>query len=166
MRNIGFRGSFGRFWTGTLLCVLVSVLPLGAQQKSPASGKPDPFIGQWSMDLTQSEFTPGPAPATRNMDISPADNGIKLHIHDSGGFIDELTNYEIYFDGKDHAVDPAMQIDTYAAKRVDANTLECAGKVRGMATEKATYKISADGKTMTITVQGKDYSNKQVFIRL
>jgi hypothetical protein len=35
-----------------------------------------------------------------------------------------------------------------------------------MAAETATYKISPDGKTVTITVQAKDYSNKQVFTRL
>jgi hypothetical protein len=165
MLNYTCRHFSGNVRASALVIALISIIPLAAQQR-PAAGKSDPFIGQWSMDLTKSEFTPGPAPATRNMDISPGENSIKLHIHDSGGFIDELTNYEIYFDGKDHPVDPGMRIDTYAAKRVDANSIECTGKVRGMAAETATYKISPDGKTVTITVQAKDYSNKQVFTRL
>lgn len=139
-------------------------------QKKVAAPKGDPFIGSWALDLTRSEFIPGPGPATRNIVVTAIDNGLHFNVHDSGGFIDEHTNYEIFFDGQDHAVDTAINVGAYSTKRVDANTIERTGKIRGMNVETATYKVSADGKTMTLTTQGSirgnDYSSTQVFTKL
>jgi hypothetical protein len=158
------RRVFFAFVTG--LCGVGTVLA----QKKAAAPKGDPFIGSWALDLTRSEFIPGPGPATRNVVVTAIDNGLHFNIHDSGGFIDEHTNYEIFFDGQDHPVDTAINVQAYSTKRVDANTIERTGKIRGMSVETATYKISADGKTMTLTTQGSirgnDYSSTQVLTKL
>jgi hypothetical protein len=102
--------------------------------------------------------------------VTAIENGLHFNVHDSGGFIDEHTNYEIFFDGQDHAVDSAINVQAYSTKRVDANTIERTGKIVGKNVETATYKISANGKTMTLTTQGSirgnDYSSTQVFTKL
>lgn len=148
------------------MCGAISVLA----QKQTGAAKSDPFVGEWSLDLTKSAFIPGPGPATRNMNISAVDNGLRIHLHDSGGFIDEQSEYVIYFDGKDHPADPSFDVDNYAVKRVDANTIDRTGKVRGKAVETATFKLSADGKTLTIdtkgSINGSDYNSTQVFTKL
>jgi len=113
---------------------------------------------------------PGPGPATRTLTIFAVDNGLRFFTHDSGGFIDERTEYIVYFDGMDHPVDAALRVDTFAVKRVAANMIERTGKLRGMAVETATFKVSADAKTLTITTQGSiresDYSSTQILTKL
>jgi hypothetical protein len=131
--------------------------------------KPDPFIGTWLIDSTKSEFIPGPAPANRKMTISAVNNGLRIVVADFGGFFDEKTDSVILFDGMDHPADPVLPVDTYSIKRINANTIERTGKIRGNTVEMATFAISADGKTLTVTtkgsIRGSDYSSTQVFIK-
>jgi hypothetical protein len=149
--------------------LLLSQLPVKAQ-KEKKSGNADPLIGHWSLDSTKSTFTPGPAPAGRTLTFEATDNGFRQITKDSGGFLNDQAEYTVSFDGKDYPNDPAAAVDTYAVKRVDANTIERTGKNRGMTVETSTFKISANGKVLTITLQGsirgQDYSSTQVYDKL
>ena len=42
---------------------------------------------------------------------------------------------------------------TSSGKRVNTHTLAVTDKVKGEVTDHATYKVSADGKTLTMTIQ-------------
>jgi len=61
------------------------------------------------------------------------------------------------------------QLDTVALKRVDANTVERTGKVKGQVAETVTMKISGAGKILTMTTKGSidgvDYSSTQVYAK-
>jgi len=46
--------------------------------------------------------------------------------------------------------------DTTSLKRVDANTTEQIRQKEGKTVQTVTRKVSADGKTMTVTTRGKD----------
>ena len=72
-------------------------------------------------------------------------------------------------DGRDGAAKGGA-IETFAVKRIDPMTIERTGKIKGQVVETGTWKLSPDGKTITITtqgeVEGQKYSNLQVFERL
>ena len=53
-----------------------------------------------------------------------------------------------------------LAYDTTSVKRVDANTTEQVRKKEGKMVQTATRKISADGKTMTVTTRGKDEAGR------
>jgi len=59
------------------------------------------------------------------------------------------------FDGKDYAEEgPNVAAgSTSSGKRVNTHTLAVIDKVKGKVTDHATYKVSADGKTLTMTIQ-------------
>lgn len=60
----------------------------------------------------------------------------------------------IKFDGKDyeeHGPDVAAG-STSSGKRVDAHTLALVDKIKGEVQDHTTYKVSADGKTLTMTI--------------
>jgi hypothetical protein len=52
--------------------------------------------------------------------------------------------------------------DTVSHKRIDANTTEQIRKKEGKTVQTATRKISADGKTMTVTSVGKTTDGKDL----
>ena len=151
----------GRHW-GLAVVILGTVLSLGLR---PALGQANnPFIGTWVLDADKSVFVPGPAPASRTTTFAVADGGIK-HSTKTGN---NLIEYTAKFDGKDYPIE-GTGLDTVVLKRVDDNTIERIGKVRGAQTETATMKVSSDGKTLTLTskgaYQGTNYSSTQVYTR-
>ena len=145
------------------VALFATALSLTAQSK-------DPLIGTWTLDGTKSTFDPGPPPpGTRTMIFAAADNGIKHTTKDVGGFLDVSIEYTAKYDGKDYKMDPESPLDTVSLKRIDANTIERSGKIRGKVVETCTMKVSPDGKTLTVStmgsIQGNDYSSVQVYFR-
>ena len=144
-----------------VLALLVSVL-VGAQTK-------DPFVGAWQMDGDNSTFVPGPGPTDRTMifDITDA----RFHHQTLTPTLFAGTNiieYTAKFGGKDYEI-LGSGLDTISLKRVDANTIERTGKESGKVSESCTLKISADGKTLTVTTKGEfrgtAYSSVQILKR-
>lgn len=146
--------------------LLLSVLSLSAQTK-------DPLIGTWLLDLTKSTYDPGPPPdGARTMVFAPVENGFKHTTRtktQNNGAFDIVIEYTAKYDGKDYPMDPEATVDQVSLKRIDANTVERTGKVRGKVAETMTLKVSRDGKTLTVTTmgtyQGNDYNSVQVFDR-
>ena len=62
-----------------------------------------------------------------------------------------------------------MSVSTVSFKKNDATTLERTGKYMGMVGETVTYKLSADGKTLTAdqeaTQNGANITSHQVFTK-
>jgi hypothetical protein len=142
------------------VALLASALSLPGQSK-------DPLIGAWILDGTKSTFDPGPAPAgTRTMIFKAVENGFTHTTNTTGGFLDVSLEYTAKYDGKDYKMDPESPLDTVSLKRIDANTVERTGKIRGKVVETMTMKVSPDGKTLTVTTkgsyQGDDYSSIQI----
>jgi hypothetical protein len=146
-----------------LAVLLTSLLPLAGQTK-------DPLIGTWVLDLTRSTFDPGPAPAgSRTMTFTAVDNGFTHMTKTEGGFLNSTLEYTAKYDAKDYKMDPESPLEMVSLKRIDKNTVERTGKIRGKAVETMTLKVSPDGKTLTITTmgsyQGNDYGSVQVLSR-
>jgi len=163
-----------KFTRLTLTCA-VSILAgaLSIPTLVRAQGKTDPFVGTWKLDVDASVFAPGPAPISRTMTIVPVGNGV-THQIDSMVPLSGMTktavnfSYTAKFDGTDAPVMGSSNLETVSITRVDARTIERAGKVRGMVTETCTMKLSPDGKRLTMVIKGSGefpYSSTQVFDR-
>ena len=149
-----------------------------AAKKAPVivgAGK-DPLFGAWTMDNARSSFV-GNANVIdqRTMTLEEASGGgIK---HSTRTVVTALNSglgfdvvYSAKLDGKDYPAGAGATLDTVSFKRVDANTIERTGRIKGQVIEVATWALSSDGKTLTVTTKGTPsdampYSSVQVFDR-
>ena len=134
-------------------CLAVLSVLLGAQA--------DPAIGTWKLNLAKSKYVPGPLPKSNLITIAVAGAGYHVTAkgEDAAGKATSI-DYTVAFDGKDSPVKGAPAYDTTSLKRVDANTTEQTRKKAGKTVQTATRKVSADGKTMTLTTRGKDEAGR------
>lgn len=146
-------------------CLALAALMVGivlAQSK-------DPLVGAWQINRAKSEFMPDNTLQNRTIAIEAKGNGISAvqqTVVEAGNTV--TSEYAAGYDGKDSPISGSL-LDTVALKRVNANTVERTGKIRGQTVETATMTVSADGKVLTIatkgSVDGNDYSSTQVFDR-
>ena len=144
--------------------ILLFVLIAGALLLGQAK---DALIGTWQLERGKSDFNPDTTLQNRTIEFTAKDGGIAFlqkTVTDRGNTVE--SDYTAKFDSKDVPIS-GSQLDTIALKRVDANTVERTGKIKGMVVETATLKISNGGKTLTITtkgaIDGDDYSSTQVY---
>lgn len=165
---------------------------MAANKKAGALAAVDPgkagFLGSWKLDRGKSTFQAswqragldgldGTAPARREIVIEATpDGGIhqitdtQVVANDTGVFRTEFT---AKFDEQDVPITGGA-LDTVSLKRIDEHSFERTGKVKGKPAETSTWKVSPDGKTLTVTAKGKfeqgqgqpaEYTNQQVFER-
>ena len=146
--------------------ILLFVLIAGALLLGQAK---DALIGTWQLERGKSDFNPDTTLQNRTIEFTAKDGGIAFlqkTVTDRGNTIE--SDYAAKYDSKDVPIS-GSQLDTISLKRIDANTVERTGKIKGMVVETATLKISNGGKTLTITtkgaIDGDDYSSTQVYAR-
>ena len=141
--------------------VLVGGLSLVIGSTRAVSAQSDPAVGTWKLNAAKSKYDPGPMPKSNTITITST--GSSYHViakgEDAKG-VPTSIDYMATFDGKDSPVKGAPAYDTTSLKRVDANTTEQTRKKEGKMVQTATRKISADGKTMTVTTRGKDEAGR------
>ncbi len=115
----------------------------------------------------------GSAPERREMHITSAADGALHYSIDTQIVANDTGFFRVEYVAKPDGTDNLAKggaVETFAVKRVDATTLERVGKIKGAVVETSTWKLSPDGKALTITTKGKiegqDYSNTQLFERL
>ncbi len=114
-----------------------------------------PYIGEWKVNLAKSDF----GQTTITLESLPGGEW------QSTGF---GITYKFKMDGKDY---PDGMGGTAAWKAVDTKTWELVAKANGKVTETDTFKLSADGKTLTDTaklmkVDGGSLESTTVFERI
>jgi hypothetical protein len=100
---------------------------------APAMAADLPYVGKWKVNLAKSDF----GQTTITFESLP---GGEWRTTAFG------ITYKFKMDGKDY---PDSMGGTAAWKAVDANTWELQAKANGKVTEIDTFKLSADGKTLT-----------------
>ena len=65
-------------------------------------------------------------------------------------------SYTANFDGKDNPVTGNPMVDTVAYKKIDDNTFDGTSKKAGKVVSNVRIAVAKDGKTMTVTVKGKN----------
>ena len=134
--------------------------------------KKDPLLGNWELDKAKSTFTATAAPTRRLMMFSAVPNGLSETITTTTAGNAEVTYKLVYtakFDGKDYPADVASAFDTVSMKRIDGNSIERLGKVKGQVVQTETYTVSPDGRTLTVKQEGTNngvpFKSTQVFER-
>jgi hypothetical protein len=154
--------------TAWVLALSVFVAPSFAQAANP-------FAGIWELDRAQSVYEPiEAAPERRTMTLEGTADHIKSTTRtlrtapNNGGFVTNEVTYSAAFDGKEYPT-PATGA-TVQFRRIDARTLERVARLMEHVAETATWTLSGDGRTLTITSKGTDatgspYRSTQVYTK-
>ena len=122
-------------------------------------------LARGKSNLEKSTYSPGPKPTTATtIKIEPSADGMKTTFD---GMTPEGKPFHTEavgaFDGKDNPVKGALLPNTTVAyKRIDGRTFEAQTKVDGKPTTTARVSVSADGKTLTATISGKNAKGETV----
>lgn len=144
----------------TLMLVVLAAGSLLLAQESP-------FVGTWKLNVEKSKYTPGPAPksSTRTWDAK----GMVMVNTVSAAGKDVSYGYTVRGDGKDYATMGAIPntADKISSKKTGADAYEANFTKAGEHVETTTFKVSKDGKTLTIHAIGKspagEFDNLQVW---
>lgn len=119
-------------------------------------------MGTWQLNESKSKLAPG---MMKNTTVVYAAAGDNVKVTTDGTTSDGKplhTEWVGKFDGKDYPITGDPSADSRSYKQVDDHTLALENKKGGMVTVSGTIVVSADGKTRTLTVTGKDSSGKDV----
>jgi hypothetical protein len=133
------------------------ILALGALFVPTVLLAADARVGNWKFNAAKSTFDPGPAYKSRTVKIEAAGEGIKVAV--AGVSADGKAHsysYTVNYDGKDYPVTGSPIADTISYKKIDESTIEGTTKKGGQPTSTSTVVLAKDGKSMTVTIKGKD----------
>jgi hypothetical protein len=123
----------------------------------------DPRVGTWKLNVAKSKYSPGPPPQSQTLKVEAAGKGEKVISEQVTGDGKTIkTEYTANFDGKDSPITGALNSDTVALKRINARTTDRTDKKDGKVTLRFHRVVAADGKTMTVTIKGKDAQGRDV----
>jgi hypothetical protein len=127
----------------------------------------NPFAGTWKLNVAKSKYMPGPAPqsATRTWD----EKGMVMVNGTNAAGKSSSYGYTVTGDGKEYPTMGAIPntADKLTSKKIGADTIEVNFTKAGKHVETATFKVSPDGKTLTIHAKGATdagpFDNTQVW---
>jgi hypothetical protein len=143
------------------LAALVASALLLAQ--APVANVASVMPGSWTLDVSRSKYSPGPAPKSQHAVLTAVPNGIRT-VADRVEADGKKVHFEWTgtFDGKDQPVagDPAR--DAVSVRKIDDYTLEVTNKKAGkvMTVLRAAY--AKDGKSRTETITGTNARGQKV----
>lgn len=144
-----------------VVLVLGVVLAADVMHLSAQGG--DPRIGTWKLNVAKSKYSPGPAPQSQTLKIEPSGQGEKVtsEVVNADG-TNTTSQYTANFDGKDYPLTGSTIADMVSLKRIDARTTERTDNKGGTVAQTIRRVVSADGKTMDVTVKGKNAQGQEM----
>ena len=140
-----------------------ALLALGFPVTSLSAQAADPTSGTWELNLAKSKFSPGPPPKSQTRTYEVTGEDVKFTakgINAEGKPI--LVEYTAKYDGKDYPVTGSKDFDAISLRRVDVVTAEGTSKKAGKVVQTSKRVVSKDGKTLTLTVKGKNAKGQAV----
>jgi hypothetical protein len=112
------------------------------------------FIGTWTFNTAESKYTPDLPPQHQTRTWDAAGTNTVRGIAGTGETMSY--SYPINGDGKEYPITGVVpnRGDKISSKRINANTFEANFTKAGKHVETATFVVSKDGKTLTITAKG------------
>ncbi len=137
------------------MAVWASQTTASAVQSSHSTSR-DLVLGTWNLVLSQSTYSPGPAPKSQVRIYEEDPNGIRTTIKttDAQGHAASMT-YTAKYDGVDYPITGSPDWDAIALKKISAHVAEAVLAHAGKEFGKARRVISEDQKTMTITFEAQ-----------
>jgi hypothetical protein len=147
----------------TIMVGVAALAVLAALAPSASAQGADPRVGTWKLNVAKSKFSPGPPPKSLTVTVKPAGKGETVNTEQVTGDGQTIkTEYTADFDSKPYPISGAPNSDTVSLKRINARTTERTDKKGGKVTQVLRRTVSADGKTMTVTVKGKNAQGQNV----
>jgi hypothetical protein len=136
---------------------------LGADTVDLSAQGGDPRIGTWKLNVAKSKYSPGPPPQSQTLKVEASGKGEKVtsEVVNADG-TNTTTQYTANFDGKGSPLTGSPIADMVSLKRIDARTTERTDKKGGTVAQTIRRVVSADGKTMNVTVKGKNAQGQEV----
>jgi hypothetical protein len=129
----------------------LAVLAIGTSAQQPTQ---NPEIGTWKLNVEKSTYSPGPAPKSSTITMTPVGNGVKYVQKTVNAEGKESTvEYTANYDGMDVAHTGSDISDTSVVRRIDANTVERVTKKGGKVMGTFRRQYSQDGKSLTMTLK-------------
>lgn len=151
-------------WRGLAFGVAVVLgVVLGADIVDLSAQGGDSRIGTWKLNVAKSKYSPGPPPQSQTLKVEASGKGEKVtsEVVNADG-TNTTTQYTANFDGKDSPLTGSPIADMVSLKRIDARTTERTDKKGGTVAQTIKRVVSADGKTMNVTVKGKNAQGQEV----
>jgi hypothetical protein len=151
-------------WRGLAFGVAVVLgVVLGADIVDLSAQGGDPRIGTWKLNVAKSKYSPGPPPQSQTLKVEASGKGEKVtsEVVNADG-TNTTTQYTANFDGKDSPLTGSPIADMVSLKRIDARTTERTDKKGGTVAQTIRRVVSADGKTMNVTVKGKNAQGQEM----
>ena len=147
--------------------ILGPALLLGsALASTPQTEHITPFTGTWTLNLVKSRFDPGPPFKSFTLTFAP-DGTRKLDLIGADG--QPLKASLPWSDGREVSVTAAGGLENARAiSKIQGKTFDDTWKENGKIVERVHGVVSYDGRTLTITVDGKDkqdhpFQNRLIF---
>jgi len=144
------------------IVVSLATAALVALASSAAAQAPARLMGTWKLNTAKSKFNPGPAPRSMTVVYAAAPKGRMSIVVDMEPAEGAALHWEVTVadDGKDYPIKGNPNFDSASYKRIDDHTSETTFKKDGKVVATNTRKLSADGKTLTITNKGTTTDGK------
>ena len=147
-------------------------LGLAVLANAAVAGKMDALLGDWDLNIAKSKFEPRPPMKKYTMKVIDAGTGhllVKSDWIESDGTPGHV-EYSTAFDGKPKSILDYPAADTVTDTLLNSTTWKSVWTKDGKIVESELQTISADGKTLRDTDEGKDekgkkYKNRLVFER-
>jgi hypothetical protein len=142
-----------------VFALLAGVIAFAA---NPQAQAPKGLIGTWKLNIAKSKFSPGPAPKSMTVTYSAVGtDGTKIVVDITPGEgAAQRWEMTAHYDGKEYPVSGNPTADSILMKKIDDVTGESTFKKDGKVTATNVRKLSADGKTLTITSTGTTADGK------
>lgn len=141
-----------------LVALVLGVALLSAGSEALAQARAgNPFMGVWELDRFKSVYEPiatQPQKQILTIATAPTAGQFSATTKTWRNEVANETTYTAAADGKDYPTTAARA--TVAFKQVNGTTWERTAKLFDEIAETATWVVSADGKTLTITRKGVD----------
>jgi hypothetical protein len=152
--------------------IAVASLGLAAFAGVTSAGNLDALLGDWDLNIAKSKFEPQPPMKKYTMKVIDAGTGhllIKSDWIESDGTPGHV-EYSTAFDGKPIAIINYPDADTVTDSMVNSTTWKTVWTKDGKVVESELQTISADGRILRESDEGKDargkkYKNRLVFER-
>ncbi len=144
------------------LLLSISAIALACASWSFAQ-TPGVMPGRWTLDVSKSTYSPGPAPKSQHAVLTAIPNGIRT-VSDRVEADGRQVHFEWNgsFDGKDQPVvgDPAR--DAVSVRKIDDYTIEVTNKKGGKVTTVLRAVYAKDGTSRTETTTGTNAKGQAV----
>ena len=120
----------------------------------------NPQMGHWKLNEAKSKFTPG---TTKNTMVVYEAAGNEVKVTVDGIDAKGKSTHNVWtgnFDGKNYPVTGDPTSDARSYKKIDEHTLALTLWYHGRVMATGRIMVSADGKSRTVTINGRDAKGK------